>query len=714
MTNIAPSGPPRRMRRSAVWRPALALAAVALGCGGGHSLPVDASSQQPDGPASVDAGIDAAANQVRVVGVTSATPDGTYGIGAAVSIQVVFSSAVHVSAAPSLSLNSGADASAQYTSGTGTATLEFVYTVGPGQATVDLDYLAAGSLMPGGTIRDSDGRDVNLTLPLPGSPGSLGANKAIVIDPGPPSVPILRRPINNSYVGTLFVTGSRRPVFTWAASSGGLGALTYELELSTDASFAANVIQAATSALAYQPAVELPVALTPPVGARFYWRVRACAGQCSQYSAPRWVNVARSSHDFNGDGFADVVVGAPTDGIRGGTALVYFGGVLFDTAADGVLTGGSQFGRSVAAAGDVNGDGFADVVVGAPGYFSDGITGTSWLYYGGAGSVFDTTPDGLLTGAAIRDQFGYSVASAGDVNGDGFDDIIVGAPNSSAGGMAAGRASIYFGGATFDATADGVLTGTTVSAGSGWSVSSAGDVNGDGFADVVVGAPYGGTPSRAAVYLGAAGSTFDAGADALLVGLGSFGEVVATAGDVNGDGFADVVVGAHNDSTGPSNAGAAKVFLGGPGTTLDATADGTLTGPGVDYELGIAVASAGDVNGDGFDDIVVGARHLSGDGLGHAYVYCGAPGTTFDTVPDGSLSGQETGDVFGFAVASAGDTNGDGFDEVVVGAPYNTMGGANSGQVTIYRGAPGATFDAVIDGTLTGTPRDVFGLSVGR
>jgi len=149
-----------------------------------------------------------------------------------------------------------------------------------------------------------------------------------------------------------------------------------------------------------------------------------------------------------------------------------------------IFTGqaGDQFGWSVSTAGDVNGDGYSDIIVGA--YSND--AGRAYIYFGGIS--MDNIADILMTGEAVFDQFGISVSTAGDVNGDGYSDVIVGAWLNSAGGSFAGRSYVYFGGTLMDNIADVIITGETAGDIFGISVSTAGDVNGDGYSDVIVGA----------------------------------------------------------------------------------------------------------------------------------------------------------------------------------------------------------------------------------
>src|SRR6185503_3426915 len=177
-----------------------------------------------------------------------------------------------------------------------------------------------------------------------------------------------------------------------------------------------------------------------------------------------------SAGDVNGDGYGDVIVGAHQYSSNTGRAYVYYGGPGADNVADLTLTGettSSFFGVFVSSAGDMNGDGYGDLIVGAFGY--SGNTGRAYVYYGGPSP--DAVADLTLTGGAVGDAFGLSVSSAGDVNGDGYGDVIVGADAYSS---ETGRAYVYYGGPGTDAVADMTLTGETVNSAFGISVSSAG------------------------------------------------------------------------------------------------------------------------------------------------------------------------------------------------------------------------------------------------
>ncbi|MBK7253013.1 MAG: FG-GAP repeat protein [Ignavibacteria bacterium] len=423
--------------------------------------------------------------------------------------------------------------------------------------------------------------------------------------------------------------------------------------------------------------------------------------------------------DVNGDGYSDVIVGAPFNNAGGtdaGRAYIYFGGSAMNNVADLIMTGeaaGDQFGSSVSSAGDVNGDGYSDVIVGAILNDAGGTgAGRAYIYFGG--SSMNNVADLIMTGEAGSDQFGVSVSSAGDVNGDGYSDVIVGANGNDAGGSNAGRAYIYFGGSAMNNVADVIMTGAAAGDQFGISVSSAGDVNGDGYSDVIVGA-YGndavGTDAgRAYVYFG--GSSMNSVADLIMTGAAAFdlfGISVSSAGDMNGDGYSDVIVGANGNDAGGSDAGRAYVYFGG--SSMNNVADLIMTGAAAIDQFGIPVSSAGDMNGDGYSDVIVGAflNNAGGADAGRAYIYLNS--MTGADIADEFFAGAAANDQFGTSVSSAGDVNGDGFNDLIISAPLNDAGGSNAGRVYVYFG--GSILNNVADLTMTGTAAsDQFGFSV--
>jgi len=399
-----------------------------------------------------------------------------------------------------------------------------------------------------------------------------------------------------------------------------------------------------------------------------------------------------SAGDVNGDGYSDIIIGAylnDAGGADAGRAYIYFGGAIINNVADVILTGHAAtdlFGYSVAGAGDVNGDGYSDVIVGAYGSDSGATNaGRAYLFLGG--SSMNNVADVTFTGVGANDNFGFSVAGAGDVNGDGYADVIVAAHRNDAGGVDAGRAYVYFGGSSMDNTVDVTLTGAAAGDQFGVSVASAGDVNGDGFADVIVGGflnDTGGTDAgRAYIFHG--GGSMDNIADVTLTGAAAgdfFGFSVASARDVNGDGYSDVIVGAYLNDAGGADAGQAYLYLGGP--SMDNTADATFTGAAAGDFFGVSVASAGDVNGDGYPDIIIGAQwnDAGGADAGRAYVYLG--GNSVDNIADAIFTGTAAINRFGRSVASAGDVNNDGYGDIIVGAYLNDDGGADAGKAYLY------------------------------
>ena len=322
---------------------------------------------------------------------------------------------------------------------------------------------------------------------------------------------------------------------------------------------------------------------------------------------------------------------------------------------------GVDFAISVSGAGDVNGDGIADLIVGVPSDDSNGRnSGSARVLSGVDGSVIYT-----FDGDSAFDDFGRSVSGAGDVNGDGFADLIVAAPNADNNGVARGIVRVFSG-------EDGsVLYNFDGRSGSG------ADVNGDGFSDLIVGAfgdsNNGSNSGSVRVFSGVDGSvlySFDGDSAGDL-----FGFDVSGAGDVNGDGFADLVVGAFGDSNNGFDSGSARVFSGVDGSVLH-NFDGDSAGD----SLGISVSGAGDVNGDGFADLIVGApgADRNGTNSGSARVFSGVDGSVLYT-----FDGDSAREQFGDPVSGAGDVNGDGFADLIVGALFSDSNGTSLSLIHI-------------------------------
>jgi hypothetical protein len=373
-------------------------------------------------------------------------------------------------------------------------------------------------------------------------------------------------------------------------------------------------------------------------------------------------------------------------------------------SASWVATGHSpdrHFGFTVAAAGDVNGDGSADIVVGDDRY--NQFVGRVYLYAGAAGGL-SAAPVFTATGETVNNHFGYAAGTAGDPNGDGYDDLVVGAYHWY---EFRGRVYLYTAGtAGLQSTPALTLTGDAPNDYLGRAVAGAGDVNGDGYDDVVM-AAQGYDHFTGRVYLYAGGPDGLSGTPLSIVsGEGpadSFGVSLAAAGDVNGDGYADVIVGAigYGDLM-----GRAHLYAGGP-TGLGAGPIWTATGESAGSSLGRSVAGAGDVDGDGYGDVIVGAPGYN-NATGRVYLYAGGPGG-LRADPLIVLTGEKPQNNFGWAVAGAGDIDGDGYDDVLVGADrFDNL----TGRAYVYPGGPhGLSATALL--TLTGEgPDNFFGHSV--
>jgi hypothetical protein len=428
-------------------------------------------------------------------------------------------------------------------------------------------------------------------------------------------------------------------------------------------------------------------------------------GECNQAGAHLGISVSTAG-DVNGDGYADIIVGASwySNGqTEEGAAFVWYGSATGLSASpdwsDESDNASAHFGRAVSTAGDVNGDGYSDVVIGAF-WYDNGQTdeGAVFVYHGSATGL-SASPDWTVESNQAGAYFGRAVSTAGDVNGDGYADIIVGADCYDNGQTDEGKVFVYYGSATgLSSSPDWTAESNQNGAHLGISVSTAGDVNGDGYADIIVGAYcYANgeiSEGKAFVWYGSASGLGPSGTpanadwtDESNQASAYFGISVSTAGDVNGDGYADIIVGAYGYDNGQENEGAAFVYHGSA-TGLSASPNWTGESNHIGAYFGISVSTAGDVNGDGYADVIVGAYVYSNGQSqeGAAFVYYGS-GNGLSIGPDWNVEGNQAGAFFGISVSTAGDVNGDGYADVIVGAYNYDNGQTDEGRVFVYHGS---------------------------
>jgi hypothetical protein len=420
-----------------------------------------------------------------------------------------------------------------------------------------------------------------------------------------------------------------------------------------------------------------------------------------------------SAGDLNGDGEMDLLIDAPFSDMGGDNAgAVYVlhgplstgelgvessGVVLFGEAAD------DQLGAAMLSSSDLSGDGQPDLVLSSISNTTGGAaSGSIYIVHGpfeGAISMADA--DARLWGPRDGMYLGYAMQLVPDVDGDGLDDLAVSAPLDLSG---AGQVAIVSGASTGDLGLESArvagMTGTSPSDGLGASLAAV-DLDSDGVPELLIGAP-----DRQAADLTRPGAVYQGtgllpdspeDSDTIFHGIehqSRFGHSITPAGDLDGDGHNDVLIGAPGSDEGADNAGAVYLFLGtGLGDISATDASAVFLGSSEDDALGEVVSQAGDLDGDGILDIVLGIPIHSSEGASspQSGLVVILPGDVRGVVDvslgaEGWVEGASAGDEAGTSITSIGDADGDGIDDLILGAPYEDSAGPNAGAVFLLAG----------------------------
>jgi hypothetical protein len=762
--------------------------------------------------------IDTAAPTITSLALNTAGSTGllssTFNAGDLAAVAVVFNEAITVGIAggvPTLSMTIGSTVvTADYVSGSGTTTLLFKYTILAGQTDTDgISLNANGLSRNGGTLKDAVGNAAVLTY------AAVANASGFLVDTTAPTLSITssKSTVLADETATITFTFSEVPsgfaLGDIVATNGTMTSLLSPTTTTRTAVFTPTAGLASTSSsitvtsgtytdLAGNnggPGTSPSVTVNTFKNRVYLSDILAGNGGYTLLNTTDFTNgtliggagyTISNIGDFNNDGFDDFITGSPVNSITGksnaGLAVVVMGARSLTVGDNYTFSSGygarkvigfsghladAWAGTSVSGIGDLNRDGYADVIIGAqstPGDSGTTFKGAAYVEYGRSTSQnplpsntntlgTHTTDNPGFTISGYEYDTGFAVSGAGDVNGDGWLDLLVSAHFATANGNTkAGKTYVVFGkkvmtnitlSSTFGGIAQGfVINGAQANEESGTSVSSAGDFNGDGLADLLIGAYFStanGLTQAGNTYV-VFGKTTGTAVDLAQVALGNGGFVikgdnaydlsgvsVSSGGDINGDGYADLLIGAHGAGGGTAsgaNTGASYVVFGratmpagSTGINLSAIAASGVGAGGFAIISdtpaafsGHSISSAGDINGDGLMDIILSAPAadpsvLSQGGInsGLSYVIYGKTSTTavnlsdvYENIGGFAIVGDDADQYSGWSVSAAGDINGDGLADLLVGAPGvdRTTTHTNTGMSYVIYGATTGPFAA--------------------